>query len=474
MIACIGKDDYGLYTLALSVVNFFLIDFGLGDSVSRFLSRFYAEGNREAVPFFLGTVYKVFCIISGFIGLILFLIWVYADALYASLTPEQLGVFKSLFIVVSFYSVVSFPFMPFKGILIANEEFVGLNLCTLLQKVATVVLIIACLFMGLGVFALVAVNAVMAFIFTVVKFLLVRCRTDARADFSSWQPAVAREITAFSVWVMVSQLCQSFIFSIAPSFIAALSSASEVTIFGLAASLEGYVWSVATALNGMFMPRVAQTLGKGAEGLQALMTRVGRLQVYIIGFIVVGLLAIGDRFVDCWVGSGFGELQACALLLISPSLLEVPQLIGDTALVVGENVKSKAKVYIVMAVANVAGMLVLVPCFGALGAAVAIFASYILRTGLLDFLYQRKLGINLRMFFHDAYGGWFIPAAISLVAVRVCSLLTTAHGWLPFVSLGCLLLIVYFCLLYLMAFNDREKVDLKGMIGKIFRRGASR
>ena len=37
MISCIGADDYGLYTLAMSVVNFFVLDFGLGDSVSRFL-----------------------------------------------------------------------------------------------------------------------------------------------------------------------------------------------------------------------------------------------------------------------------------------------------------------------------------------------------------------------------------------------------------------------------------------------------
>ena len=54
MISCIGADDYDLYTLALSVVNFFLLDFGLGDSVSRFLSKYYAEENYSAVAEFWG------------------------------------------------------------------------------------------------------------------------------------------------------------------------------------------------------------------------------------------------------------------------------------------------------------------------------------------------------------------------------------------------------------------------------------
>ena len=64
MISCIGADDYGLYTLALSVVNFFLLDFGLGDSVSRFLSKYYAEENYSAVAEFLGVVYKTYLAIT--------------------------------------------------------------------------------------------------------------------------------------------------------------------------------------------------------------------------------------------------------------------------------------------------------------------------------------------------------------------------------------------------------------------------
>ncbi len=47
MIHSIGKDNFGLYTLAISIISLFVFDFGLGSAVSRFLSKYLAEGNQQ-------------------------------------------------------------------------------------------------------------------------------------------------------------------------------------------------------------------------------------------------------------------------------------------------------------------------------------------------------------------------------------------------------------------------------------------
>ena len=39
LVNSIGADDYGLYALAVSVINFFLLDFGIGTAISRFLAK---------------------------------------------------------------------------------------------------------------------------------------------------------------------------------------------------------------------------------------------------------------------------------------------------------------------------------------------------------------------------------------------------------------------------------------------------
>ena len=60
MINSIGKADYGLYTLALSVIHLFVFDFGIGQAVTRFVAKYLAEGNQERANNCLGLVYKLY------------------------------------------------------------------------------------------------------------------------------------------------------------------------------------------------------------------------------------------------------------------------------------------------------------------------------------------------------------------------------------------------------------------------------
>ena len=56
MIRSIGKADYGLYTLAMSVIQLFVFDFGLGSAVTRYISKFLAEGRQDKVDQLLSVV----------------------------------------------------------------------------------------------------------------------------------------------------------------------------------------------------------------------------------------------------------------------------------------------------------------------------------------------------------------------------------------------------------------------------------
>ena len=440
MISCIGADDYGLYTLALSVVNFFLLDFGLGDSVSRFLSKYYAEGKEDAVGMFLGIVYKTYIAITCLIAVALVVVFFNIDGLYSGLTPEQMPVFKTLFVIVAFYSIFSFPFAPLNGILTANERFVALNACNLIQKVLTVLLIVVTLLMGWGVVALVIVNAAVSVVTTL----------------ASWDSGLAREVVGFSVWVMVGQVCQRFIFAVMPSIIAITATTSEVALFGLASSLESYVYTVASALNGMFMPKVSRAVVGVGEGLQTLMVRFGRVQLYIIGFIEVCFFGLGGWFIQCWMGNGYDGLWLCTLLLIIPSLIELPQLVGVTAITAAGQVRAKAFVFLAMAACNVVLGFVLSVPLGALGGCLSICIAYFLRTVGQNVIYRNSLGIDLKSFFADTFGSWLLPAAVTLGVSIVLDRLFPVRGWSGLLLAGCLTAAVYSFLCWKLSMNEYE------------------
>jgi len=235
------------------------------------------------------AVYRVFLIISIIIALCLLVFYFYINGIYTKLHASELVVLKHLFIIVSVFSVVTFPFTTFNGVLMANEQFIVVKVCNLAQKVLHVLLIVVFLMAGYGVYALVLINAFTNVLFLLVKFLYIRKKMKSKAVFSKMDKPLVKQIVSFSGWITVMELAQRCIFNIMPSVIAALVGATSVTIFSVAAILESYVFMFADAINGMFMPRIARIFsGTKAEGeLSVLMNKVGKFHVITLGLLFI-------------------------------------------------------------------------------------------------------------------------------------------------------------------------------------------
>ena len=60
MINKIGVSDYGLYSLVTAFLSYFLLDFGLSGTITRFIAKYRAEGNEVKVSNMLGITAKVY------------------------------------------------------------------------------------------------------------------------------------------------------------------------------------------------------------------------------------------------------------------------------------------------------------------------------------------------------------------------------------------------------------------------------
>ena len=178
MVAQIGKSDYGLYTLANSLITLFLVDFGLGQAVSRYVSKYRAEGDEEKVNKFLGLVYKLYFIIDAAIFVVLLVVFFFIDAIYVNLTPAEIEKFKVVYIISASYAVFNFPFVTFNGILTSYEQFVPLKLADLICKVLTIGMTVIALLCGLGLYALVAVHVVSGLFTLILKFISIKKSTE--------------------------------------------------------------------------------------------------------------------------------------------------------------------------------------------------------------------------------------------------------------------------------------------------------
>lgn len=477
MIEKIGQGNYGLYTLATSLITMFVMDFGMGAAVSRFVSRYNAEGDQRSVNNFLGVVYKLYFAIDIIIFTALIIVYFFIDIIYANLSTQEIGTFKILFAIVGMFSIISFPFTNLNGVLTAYEKFIELKLCDLFNKAFIIAAMVIALIIGQGVYALVTINAIAGLITIAIKLFIIRRKTKVRVNFKFFDKSLLKNIFGFSMWTTIGSLAQRLIFNITPSIIAAVSITGSVgvAVFGLASTIEGYVYTFATAINGMFMPRISKIIvsGKKEEELMPLMVKIGRIQLMIIGIITVGFIALGKSFiVDIWRKPDFVLSYYCSVLLIIPSVFYLPMQIANTTLIVENKVKLQTEVFVIMGVINVVCSLILSRMYGALGASISIFIAYMVRTILMSVIYQKKLKLDMRMFFKETFlrlGIYLIITLISGILLEVFNPLP--HGILRFAVNGVILVGVFILLMITRGFNEYEKGLFLGIIKRLKKKG---
>lgn len=468
MIHQIGQSDYALYTLAISLITMFTIDFGMSAAVSRFVAKYNAENDQQSINNFLGLVYKLYTIISAVVFGILLVLFFCLDTLYTSLNPAELGRFKIIYLLAGTYSVISFPFITFNGILNAYEQFIQLKACDFFNKLITVILIACTLLGGGDVFALVAINAGVGLGTIAIKYFIIRKNTDIKVNFHFFSWEKVKEIFGYTTWSTVGSIAQNFLVTITPSILAIVSNSMEVAIFGFINSIGSYIYTLAMGVDGFFLPKVSRMIAEHRDSKEflKLMTQVGRFQMYIFGLIAIGFLLVGNDFVYLLMGDEYQKAYYGVICYLIYSVICYPQQIANTMLLAVNKVKERAIISVLVAIINVGLSCVLSKYWGAIGACISICVSICVRTFLLDVLYKRKLDLDIIAFFRKCHlallSSFILAVVLSYAAIfwlkKVC--------WGVFIVKVCAITVIYFFCIYTLGMTRDEKKMVKGLFQK--------
>lgn len=477
MLSIIGDSNYGLYTLATTLINMFLIDFGFSSAVSRFVSKYNADGNQEKIDNFLGMLYKLYAIIVGIVLVVLLILFFFIDKIYVSLTPDEIEKFKIVYLIAGSYTVLSFPFSStFNGILNSYEKYYQMKLCDLFHKVLTVGLIVVALLCGLGLYTLVAVNAFTGAVVLFIKWILIKRSTRLKINFRYFDKGMLKEIFSFSIWVTVSAICSRLIFNITPSILAITVSSAAITMFNLASTIEGYTYTFASAVDGMFMPKIARLVKEdpSCQNVEPLLNKVGRIQFFIITLIFLGILIVGKEFVTLWLDVGYDAVYYCAVLLIAPAPFYLSQQIAKNTVVVKGYVKQQAFVNIMKAVVNIALVAVCSYFWGVIGAGISICVSYFVRNIGMNVIYQKKLGLNMWKFHFECYIKPLPGILLTALCAIALNLLLPKYSWWTLIIKVLGICVSYLISMWLLSFNKYEKNLLLDLFKKSLKKRGNR
>lgn len=277
------------------------------------------------------------------------------------------------------------------------------------------------------------------------------------SDFSLY-----KDIFGFSIWVTISSLAQRLVFNITPSILGTVASSAAIALFGIVATIEGYTYTITTAINGMFMPKISRIYERGGEKdeLMPLMLSVGKFQYAINGLIVAGFAVVGKEFINLWMGPTYLDAYYGILLVIIPGLFFNSMQIANTAMIVRKKVNLQAWVNLGMGMANVLLSIILSSYFGVIGACISISIAYMLRAVVLLFIYKRVLKIDMASFVVNCYFRMGIPIIITIMLRFLMNSLLPNGGWLVLAAKGVVIVGIYAVVTLLLGLNSEERNKL--------------
>lgn len=467
----IGMANYGLYTLASSFIAVFMMDFGIGSAVSRFVAKYRSEENQQGVDDVAGLSYKLFILIDSIVFIVLIVLFFFIDTIYAGLTPEEVNKFKILYIVIATFSLISFPFSPLNGILNAYERFVPLKLCDLFHKLSSVFLIVMALLCGFGVEAVITANAVSGLLTIAIKLYVLKKQTTVKANFKIKDKTLLKEIAGFSIWTSFLGIAQRLTYNVAPSILGIVSTSYHIALYSPASAIAGYFYTFANAVNGLFLSTISRKIAQNKEDdILLLMISVGRFQIVLLGLMYAGFWVVGKEFMINWMGEEFEASYYCTLLLAFPTVLEYPQQIANTTIIAKNKVKMRSLVLLGSSIVNIIISPILSKFFGVYGVSIAIVVAALLNFIFMNVIFYKVLKIDVFKFYKECYLPALIPIAGGIILSSVLTSFIGLSGWLGIIAKGIITAIVYGILAFIFCVKKNEKAKVKNKLSTIIKK----
>lgn len=464
MISQIGQSQYGIYTLATSLITLLMFDFGLSSTASKYISNFHAANDEEGANRALGIIYKLYIIVDAIIFAVLFVLFFLLDMIYVKLTPVEIQQFKIAYVIVAAYSIISFPFVTLNGVLMAYEKFIHIKIAEIIYRLVVVGLMIGALLLGMGLYALVTVNAAAGLIIILYKYIAIRKTTPIRANFKAKDNGTLKDMLKFSLWITVHSLAQRLIFNITPSILGIVASSKAIAIFGVVTTIEAYVYLIATALNGMFMPKISRILqgNDNDKSTMPLMLNIGLFQYIVNCVMVIGFISIGKDFIYLWMGEDYIDAYIGIVLVIVPGIFYNPLQIAHTAMMVEGKAKQLAFINVAAGIVNIVLSGFMSKAFGVIGACASIMVAYIIRNILVFIVYPRNMDVDLKLFAKEIFLKPFLPTAACLAIGLVISKFIIGRSWLIFFAKGASIVAVMAAIILIYYFARNYFIKKKG------------
>src|SRR5688500_8170330 len=283
-VAHLGQAAYGLWVLVASITVYFsMFDLGYGVAQVRFAAKYRAQGDVKALNEITSTM---FCVFSG-IGLLTFLvagvIALNLDSFF-ELTPAQVRTGQIVLLFISAYVALGFPVSVFGGIVNGFQRQYMNGAVAFVTAIVVALVNVAVLLAGYGLPELVAATTGVR-ILSYLAYALNAYRVFPPLRIRPWlfKRERLREVTGFSVFILIIDLANKLNYSTDTIVIGAFMGTAAVAVWAVAQRLIEIVQRITDQLNAVLFPVVVDSSTvERVDKLQKILIQGTRLSLAMV------------------------------------------------------------------------------------------------------------------------------------------------------------------------------------------------
>jgi len=466
IIKSLGDSEYGLYTLIGSfVVYLSLMDFGLNNTIIRFVAKYKATGDIDGEKQFLGSIFIIYFLISFFIVLVGVVLYQNLDQIFGNaLTVTEMGKAKVMFQILVLNMAIVLPGGAFTAICNSYEKFVWPRLVSIIKYISRAALIFLLLSLGGNAITLVIIDTVLNVLVILLTSIYVIRNLRVKVSFEKLNFKLLKKILNYSIWIFILAITSHFLWNTGQVILGVKTDTKTVAYYAVGILLGNYYASFSGAISGVFLPKATQmSLKSSKKEILSTMIKIGRISLQILLFILTGFFLFGKEFIHWWVGENYTSSYTVAVIIMIVYTIPLILNFANSLIEAYDKVKYKVIVYTIFFSMGIILGYLLIPIYNEIGMIIGLAVGWLFAQLIMLKFYHQKLELNMYSFFYRTFDKILLPVSfLTIVGYIINHFLSQNFIFLLFKMI--IYTISYWSVLYLFSMNNYERNILRKRI----------
>ncbi len=452
IISNVGRSDFGLWMLVLSVVGYFeLLDCGFATATVKFIGQYQGANDTEARNKLASTLLTVYISMAAVISLLAVGLTFSFNWIFQIENAQQQTAILVL-LAMSLKVAFNLPLSLFLGILFGQQRIVAVNITRVVAYISYALCAWWALANGHGIVQLAALNCAIFVIEHLVFYVICRIKTpDLKLNLTQFDRSTFWKVASFSIFALVTNLSAVILLRTDPIVVKFFLPLTAVALYALSLKIAEQVLMLTKQFINVFTPLVAQLHGAGDRaGLREAFLGSSKFGLASLSIISIPLMYWSSEAMELWIGPEFAESGPILALLIGSMHFRVLEEGASNVLGMTGEHRYVALTSVGASVLNVGLSLLLIWPFGLLGVATATaISTYIVGVWIVVGKMRSDYGISGIQYCRLVPAPIVFPAAFQLVVcayLRSWRMPTSLWELALYFAVSSLVFLLTFCL----------------------------